>query len=466
MVETNSPNEATPRPTVTQLLERCVELKEDLSEFSRQSRFGAAFRRELARRLEPWSDIVDPVRYSDFWRSGEDGTWSAPWDFPWDDSRGEIWEGAEHDLIAGEIANFIDWFLLQYRLRDGTTIVEQFVAEHPELPESERAMLLGWRDVVDGVFEVRRRSDDALVTTNLVDELPYRVRSHRGSTVFSRALPRAFLVGRVVPVGDEWMLSGVSRILEPGERDEAEALADGIALDYPQRVFRNPAKLEQGWELQRDERRRFIAFFGSDLVVAPKDEFTERMREFLRTRLADGGQEGTGPTRERDARFDEAAVSLIDSGLFETVQHAETVAAICDEERGLEFFPDYGLLAETFANPDLADEPRRRKLVLDYATDPDISYVPLHRLAEQDPERASRVFQRVLGLPTFSWERDGETLLRANKAIDFEQPALPVVMPPRRRQGSANPAGTTRPERRRPARQTKPSARKRRGRQN
>ncbi len=55
--------------------------------------------------------------------------------------------------------------------------------------------------------------------------------------------------------------------------------------------------------------------------------------------------------------------------------------------------------------------------------------MPLRRLAARDPDRASRVFQQVLRQRDFSWERDGEALLRRYKASYFDQPVLPSVTP-------------------------------------
>jgi hypothetical protein len=54
-------------------------------------------------------------------------------------------------LDEGAFANLLDYLALQYRLPDGGTVVERFVAEHPRLAEEEHALLLGWRDVVEGV---------------------------------------------------------------------------------------------------------------------------------------------------------------------------------------------------------------------------------------------------------------------------------------------------------------------------
>jgi hypothetical protein len=55
----------------------------------------------------------------------------------------------------------LDYFLLQHELRSGKTVVGRFVASRPDLPEHERELLLGWRDVVEGIFEVHGRDGDA-----------------------------------------------------------------------------------------------------------------------------------------------------------------------------------------------------------------------------------------------------------------------------------------------------------------
>ena len=68
-------------------------------------------------------------------------------------------------------------------------------------------------------------------------------------------------------------------------------------------------------------------------------------------------------------------------------------------------------------------------MVRAYLEESSISPRLLRRLAERDPQAASRVFQRVLKQPHFSWERDGEALLRRYKARYFERPVLPSVTP-------------------------------------
>lgn len=50
----------------------------------------------------------------------------------------------------------------QWRRPDSRTIAELFVDALPDLPQAERTFVLGWPDVVEGIFEVTGRDDVSL----------------------------------------------------------------------------------------------------------------------------------------------------------------------------------------------------------------------------------------------------------------------------------------------------------------
>jgi len=54
---------------------------------------------------------------------------------------------------------------------------------------------------------------------------------------------------------------------------------------HPALVFRNPERLAQGRQRQREERRHFIAFFGSDLVVLSGEGLAARMAAYWQFRM-------------------------------------------------------------------------------------------------------------------------------------------------------------------------------------
>lgn len=344
---------------------------------------------------------------------------------------GALWEYLRENgrNDEGAVINAIDRFILQHRLPDGRTVLDVFVEKHPELSDEERGTLLGWHDVVEGLFEVKQRDGDTIVTTNLIDELTYRIRSNLGPSFLDRMVPGSFVLTRIVPLGDEWMLSGSSSLYPAEHRDEMYRVAASAAQQSPRLVFRNPEKLALGWELQRKERGYFVDFFGSDLVVLPGHELAARMQAYMHYRMfeARDAEGKTAAERSREVYGSEPAE--LDYGLTADLTDRETVGVMFDEVEGMTFLPDFGLLEEAFANPDLAARGRHRQVVLAYLKEPGTSPVPLRRLAERAPEQASRVFARLLKRPAFRWERDGDALLRHHQPGSYEQPPLPSIIP-------------------------------------
>ncbi len=126
---------------------------------------------------------------------------------------------------------FLDYFALQHTFSNGKTVVEQFVASRPDLTEDERRMVLGWRAVVEGIFEVEGRDGDALVVKDLTDEAGYRIRSNSGAQVFERMPAGCFLITRLIPVGEEWLISGATAVVPESQREDMYRRAGQLSGD-------------------------------------------------------------------------------------------------------------------------------------------------------------------------------------------------------------------------------------------
>jgi hypothetical protein len=309
----------------------------------------------------------------------------------------------------GELTNFVDRFVLLHRLSDGRTVLERFIRARGDLPRADRDLLLGWRDVLEGFFEVERLDGEVLVTVNLIDDLTYRMRTNMDPDSFERFPPGSFLAARVVPIRGEWLLSGAVAKFSPEEAERVFEVAANAAMENPKLVFRNPERLAQAWQQQRDDRRHFIEFFGSDLLVFPGAEWADRMNEYWRRSSADAASQ---------LRMDAASLPP-----------AQTVGVIYDEVEGLNFFAEFGLLQQVFEDPALITQPRYRDVVRHYLKDGSFSPLPLRRLAQDHPDHAGKVFAHLLGRPSFTWPRDGERLLRSTKADYFTQPPTPRFAP-------------------------------------
>jgi len=310
----------------------------------------------------------------------------------------------------------LDQFLLQHRLPSGTTVVEEFVAAHPELADAEREMLLGWRDVVEGTFDVTGKERDALVLFNLVDELTYRARSNMGRKAFEPLKKGMILVGRLVRAGDDWMVSGNPTAFQASARAYMLTAVAEYAMSNPEAVFRNRDKLAEARRFLAEHHAAFVDMFGADLIVVPGTEVPGKVEAFHR-RLAQQTRPDAEPPEGATVDFPDHVLA------------ADSVGIHFVAGEGLSFYPDYHLIEELFSEPRLILRPDYRETLSGFLRDPDTSPEPLRRLAARDPAKASKVFARLLKRKGFSWDTDGEQLLRRSKPRYFNETPLPRTVP-------------------------------------
>jgi hypothetical protein len=149
------------------------------------------------------------------------------------------------ELSEGDAIGVIDRFALQHRLPNGKTVLDQFLGSRPDLTAADREMLRGWRDPVEGIFEIRRKDLDALVLLNLIDDLEYRAYSSMGPAAFRQLPRRGFVRARLVPicpVPGAWLVSGsMSAYSKSGAAQIAQAALE-LATRLPELAYRNPGK--------------------------------------------------------------------------------------------------------------------------------------------------------------------------------------------------------------------------------
>ncbi|GAB2831171.1 hypothetical protein GCM10027073_69450 [Streptomyces chlorus] len=334
--------------------------------------------------------------------------------------------GPERQLDEGEAIRIIDHFILRYRLPDGSTVVDRFVAGRKDLTAVDREMLLGWRDPVEGIFEIQRKEKDAVVLLNLVDDLEYRTYSNAGRAAFRGVSKGSFLHTCLVPVhsaGGVWLVSGAMSSYPKSSATEIAQAALHLATSRPELVFRNPAKIEQGWQRMREDRAAFVEFFGGDELVLPPAEAKDLLNGYYchRQEAAIIGQ----PDRARGRRL-----PGLDLPFFELpgeLADSDTIGVIYDQVDGLNFYADYGMLRDLFADPALAGRKQHQDLLRTYLREESIAPLPIRRLAAAYPEPADVVFRKLLRKPGFTWSEHGETLLRRYKPWYYENEPRPGV---------------------------------------
>ena len=329
-------------------------------------------------------------------------------------ARDGVVTGDDHTVML-----YTDMFITSNDLLGGRTLIEHFIADRTDLAEEDRELLRSWDGgAVTQVYEIAGRQGAAIRLRGVLDELDYTAEVTMGAATARRIAKAKYLFTRLLPVGPRWVVSGSQMQYSARQEREALELAAQWAFQMREVVFRNPELLEKGWELQRHDRSLFCQYFGSDLAVFPAGEARERYAAYWTWRFAQG--------REDSGEAAPEAVFPLDENVLAGV---ETVGMLYDEVEGLSFVPDYDRLLRVFDDPALVRRRMGKMIVSDYLRGEEFGPAPLRRAAEADPAKADRLFSLLLGRKGFSWERDGEALLRRYKPDWFASEPLPRQIP-------------------------------------
>jgi hypothetical protein len=252
--------------------------------------------------------------------------------------------------------------------------------------------MLGWVDPLESVFEAGDRDGETLPALNLVDELTYQIRSNMGLEGLAPLVPGTIMAVRLVPVLDQWMITGPLIALPPADAEPLLRIAAQRAAAHPEGDCRNPRHREIALEMTRERRSAFVAHFGGDQVVVPGSELA---------RVLEGYWNATD------------AEAVLRHRIPADLADSDTVGLIFDAADGLGYYEDFGLLWSAFAE----EKPSHAalSLVRSYVESPATSPLPVQRCVAAHPDRADAVLGAALGRRGFSWARDGEALLRRYK---------------------------------------------------
>ncbi|WP_280402173.1 hypothetical protein [Nocardia carnea] len=326
-------------------------------------------------------------------------------------------EGPHHAAVQAKVdepGQTIDNVLFNIRLDTGGTLLEEFVHDSDGLTDADRTMVLAWRENIVGLYEIRDISADGVRLFNHIDEMTYQVRTNIRAEVRDQLPIGRVALCRLGPFAGEWIFLKNADFVSGESAAARLAQVPRLQRENPKLVFRNPHLLARGWELQAAMRGDFIAYHGSDTVMVHGSGAHDAWTAPFRRKILDSGRAWSP-----DA-FPPLAPEMAGS---------EDVTLIFDEVDGLSFYVNYGRVRAAFVDPALVGEPSYRNTVLDYLYNDTVPPVPLARLATAAPDRATRLFARLMHSPDFSWERDGDDLLRRAKARWYAQPRLPRVVP-------------------------------------
>lgn len=317
-------------------------------------------------------------------------------------------------ITESAIKNAIETVIYDKRFKNGETVIDRFVSESSELSPREAAIVLGWRDSLFGVFHLERGSGPIAESVNLVDDMRYRLVTNNDIPEVRRMLrSRGFLLSRIVPVLDAWMLSGGQTILKASEKKVAYGMAAEMAQQAPHLFFRNPKNLEKALDVEEKRYQRFVDHFGAPWIVGTAREIENRWYEFM---LPDAEESIAKETKEM-------------LRLPRSLHKAKTVGMIQDPREGQYFLEDFGIFLDALHDPSKAKERQIREVLFGYLEDPSVSPCIFSLASKERPDRLNEMLAQLLDHQNFDWDRDGEDYLRKHNPQFIERPRIPSTLP-------------------------------------
>ncbi len=299
-----------------------------------------------------------------------------------------------------EWINFQDWFVLQYELDNGKTVVRRF-AEHYKkyLSNDVRRLLEGWEVVIEGLFEIKDCNHDTSYMKNLINEREYTV--YATSSMSKADLkPGDFVTARIVPAMDFHVFSGAVSIAQADGSLQQRAVMYKTAVEFqmknPAKAFQdNEEKLQKSRQAVREQYDDFMNYFGTDEVFGSGREISQKYQTFFDYQVFEKINPDSGLTPAAFYGQDTGEVYKPPiAQLPEDVLESDDVAMLYDPEEGLSFLIQYRQFLDIFKNPDPhLGHFEAEDLVLEYLESEAVSDIPFRKVARKNPEN----FKAVMG---------------------------------------------------------------------
>jgi len=321
----------------------------------------------------------------------------------------------QHDLFFDNVppedehggVSVLDWFLFDWLDDNGEGAIDHFLYSRPELPEEDQELLLDWQDSLNSVFEVRAVGKKSLRIEELDTDESFQVLA---DSPFKR---NQFIMARLLPLGDQFVFSGLQFIMP--DRESAMAwLNMRRALDN----LESPEALENA---QRQQCSAFCELFGCDQLTVKPADLNATLKKFQNYLLVERRDSETGltPAETFKAEFGHDLQVTEMPSLPEPLAGAGDVTILCDDFDGIVVLPEYNKFRRVFEaeTPD-AEVPGWRELLWTYINDPDIPIVAFERVAEEFPLRVENALRDLLGDEKFSLEHLYAVLLHYKQPVD------------------------------------------------
>ncbi|RLC00205.1 MAG: hypothetical protein DRH90_18935 [Deltaproteobacteria bacterium] len=336
----------------------------------------------------------------------------------------------------GEWINFQDWFILESELMSGETIIDRFLETYQdEMSRDVRELIKGWKQVIEGLFEIKDRLKNGYLVKNLINERVYEAFATNISEPLIDLFKGDFFIGRIVSARGVHIFSGAfSPIPLDGNdrvRNKMYQVAARMQMENPAKALAdNPEKLQKSREAVRKMYADFISYFGKDEVFGTGKEIRQCHEDFFDHQVFKMQDPETGLTKAEE--FEKRTgrhFKPLKLELPQKLLRSKDAAMLCDPVESLTFLEEYRLFVEVFDNPEMhLGMAYAEDVVMSYLESDTISDVPFRRAAKRYPENFKTVIDYYAQQEGFTAD-DLEDLMQAFKPESYGKlPSIVVVL--------------------------------------
>ena len=339
------------------------------------------------------------------------------------------WFGNKTRRDKDEIIRFMDWFCLEFRMTDGSTIVESFVKSAPNLSSEDREILLRWRGVFETILEVKGYEGDGYKCYNWFNDKNYLVKATTDldHSVFPKGM---FIITRLVPVNDFHIFSGSQSGYKDVEREKMiEFARELVNKNFLLAIIDNEERIRRGFELQEKDYNEFVEYFGADELIGMGKEVFQKVREWEKWKIYEKIRED-GLTRAQKWEGENGKPYILpEYSLPKWLLNSKDLGAVYDKRNGLSYQVDYGRFIGIFNNSTEKTVRMNRKFLEEWLKSRDISPHLFKHAAEKYPEAFCFVMKTHFKWSRFLLPDDLNQLLMKYKKRLLEEPVYPSIIP-------------------------------------
>lgn len=351
----------------------------------------------------------------------------------------------------------VDRFIVEGEVNQQTPI-DLFLQSRPDLSESDRQLITGWKRGFVGLFAITQILDDGFELMNWTTAKHYIVKPYSSKALedMARLKVDEIILTQIAPITEtEWVFfspwTSLGRLGKP-----KLAVAIGNFRDnYKKHLYSDaPDLLEEAWKSVERYHHDFVEFFGSDEVTLSGHELGKKLSEFQekltqktfdaagidRSKTLEEIAEEAGVSAEELEETAEAmgtdratiaqawqnqAKSKMAAPQVELPAHlkkAEHVTALSHPQWGQMFLPSYHAFKTLLEAEDWQSTPNAEDLVRRYLENKEMNAFVWKRLAEQYPQALETILRVVLKRPQFNLKKDLDALLQ-----EFDKPVTPEL---------------------------------------